>query len=61
VSAPPRVWSERNPGVLWKAQCFVQIRVVEDVPEPIDCVTMSLRLIGKQMELWAKVGDGVKG
>jgi hypothetical protein len=38
---------ERHTGVGWHPQRLVQVRVVEDVPEPIYCLAMSQRLIGK--------------
>ena len=39
---PLWVRSERHAGVLGGAQGLVQVRVIEDVPEPIDDLPISL-------------------
>jgi hypothetical protein len=46
-STSPQMWPERHTGVGWHPQRLVQVRVVEDVPEPIYCLAMRQRLIGK--------------
>src|SRR5262249_25067658 len=39
--------AERHPGVLWKPQRFVQVRIVKNVPEMIDDLAISPKLIRK--------------
>ena len=39
--------AERHPGVLWKAQRFVQVRIVKNIPEMIDDLAISPKLIRK--------------
>src|SRR5438094_9738892 len=46
-STPLWVWSERHAGVLGDSQGLVQVRVIEDVPEPIDRFAMRPRVIAE--------------
>ena len=46
---PLWVRSERHAGVLGGAQGLVQVRVIEDVPEPSYDLSISLRLIRNHM------------
>jgi hypothetical protein len=39
--------AERHPGILWKPQRFVQLRIVKNVPEMIDDLAISPKLIRK--------------
>jgi hypothetical protein len=39
--------AERHPGALWKPQRFVQVRIVKNVPEVIDDLAISPKLIRK--------------
>jgi hypothetical protein len=39
--------AEGHPGVLWKLQRFVQVRIVKNVPEMIDDLAISPKLIRK--------------
>ena len=43
------VWSERHAGVLGHPQGLIQVRVIEDVPEPSYDFPISLRLIRNHM------------
>jgi hypothetical protein len=52
IARPSRLKSkagpaERHPGVLWKPQRFVQMRIVKNVPEMIDDLAISPKLIRK--------------
>jgi hypothetical protein len=52
ASAVPGTSRESTPGqagLLWEAQGLVQMRVVEDIPEPIYGLPVSPRLIGNHL------------
>jgi hypothetical protein len=41
------IWSERDAGILWEPQGFIEMRVIKYVPEPIDDLTIGPRSIRK--------------